>query len=363
MSIFDAMKKIFLACLMLAGASLLSGCFNDKGDDEPVYISVTAGAFILNQGNALEDIKGSITYIDFANSTSREITGLDLDYEPSDILAYGGKVYVACPSRNAIVVFDKETFAPIATISTTETLGNDAGEMPRHLTAYGKCVYVSTYGGYVGGIDTTNFQLLAKYQAGTYPEGMCIGEDDEVASLYVANSDADNGNGNISIINLKSGSINTVRNDNVQSPQKLAVAGSYIYVLDSGENFGVYKMYGSSAQKIIHNATEMTAAGYCLVTINAPQNGNYSFSLYDVRYGVPESFSLYGDDGHTLIDPIAIGVDPNTGYIMVASRQADPDEPGFVNLYNSTHDFVASYPIGIEATDISFQYRTARYFY
>ena len=38
MSIFDAMKKIFLACLMLAGASLLSGCFNDKGDDEPVYI-------------------------------------------------------------------------------------------------------------------------------------------------------------------------------------------------------------------------------------------------------------------------------------------------------------------------------------
>lgn len=357
------MKKIFFTFLLLAGASLLPGCFNNKGDDEPTVITVTSGAFVLNKGNAIKEIKGSLTYVDFVNNTSREITGLDLGYEPSDVLAYGGKVYVACPSRDAVLVLDKETFAPIATVSTTGELGDEAGKTPRHLTAYGNTVFVSTYGGYVGGIDTTSFALLAKYQVGSHPEGMCLGEQDDVVSLYVANSDAVDGNGSISVINLKSKSVNTVRNEEIHNPQKLSVAGSYIYVLDRWENSGVYEVNGTSVRMIIRNALDMTAAGYGLLTVNTPADGTFSFTIYDVRYGTTQNLPLYGDSGHPLVDPTAISVDYNTGYVMVASRQTDPDTPGFANLYNSSCDFYSSFPVGIEATDISFQYRTAKIYY
>jgi hypothetical protein len=355
MSIFDAMKKFFLAFLLLAGAGLLSGCSDNKGDDEPTLITVTSGAFILN--------KGSLTYVSFVDNSSREITGLDLGQEPGDVLAYGGKVYVACPSRDAVLVLDKETFAPIATVSTTGELGDEEGKTPRHLTAYGNSVFVSTYGGYVGGIDTTSFALLAKYQVGSYPEGMCLGEEDDVVSLYVANSDADNGNGSISIINLKSKSVNTIRNENIKKPQKLAVAGSYIYVLDGGEDSGLYEINGTSARMIVRNATGMTAAGYGILTVNTPPDGTFSFTLYDIRYGTTQNLPLYGGSEHPLVDPTAIGVDYNTGYVMVTSRQSDPATPGFANLYNGSGDFVYSYPVGIEATDISFQYRTAKVYY
>ena len=70
---------------------------------------------------------------------------------------------------------------------------------------------------------------------------------------------------------------------------------------------------------------------------------------------------------HKLISPCAISVDPNTGYIYIASRQQDPDTgypsyamSGFVNVYDNTGNYLESFTTGVEPHKIEFSHGTAK---
>lgn len=366
------MKKIFIAMTLLAGTGLLSGCFPDDKGGSGTDILVTSGALVLNEGNLFDGIDGSLTHLDFGSTASREISGLDIAGELSDIMIYGGKAYVACPSTYSLLVLDRKSFKPVKTVSTIISEGGLSTDHPNRLTAHGDKVYVSLRSGYVCAIDTLNFAKCATYRVGSYPEGLCIGMKNDLPILYVANSDAGNGDGSISIIDLGTGTVNEFRNDKIRYPRELAVAGEDIYLLDRGyfdddeiqKEAGVYKVSGNTVQKAVIDATYMAAVGYTILTVNAPQGGNgISYSSYNILSGATGSFYISGD-GPAIKSPASIDVDPNTGYVMITSRQLDPvtgepsyDLPGFANLYKPSGEFAMTFPVGVEPRDVAFLYQ------
>ena len=386
------MKKNLLSFAVMAmGATLLTGCLGDdsKGGDTPAEIVVTKGAFVINNGSSYQSIDGSLTYLDFSTNTAKtdvykDVNGKSLGGTPNDVMVYGQKVYIVGSDENTIFVLDVRNFKELAEVSTTDLLGDADGNTPRRITAYEDKVYFTTYGGYVAAIDTISFSLKAKYKVGSYPEGLALGASSSSSTspaVYVANSDWGMGNGSISCIDLASGSVTESKYDKVKNPQEIAAAGSTLYVLDYGHynedytqqlDAGVYMISGSNTSLVVPNATGMAAAGYTIYTFNDPWGGTTgpSYSIYNIEYGALSTLSLYGDSSHPIIAPAAIAIDPNTGYIYIASRSKDPDTgypsyalPGFVNAYNSNGQYVGSFDTGVEPHKIEFSYGTAKIVY
>ena len=391
------MKKYLLSlAVMVMGATLLTGCLGDDSNGNmPTEIPVTKGVFIINNGSSYQSIDGSLTYINYATMTPsaqqnvyQMVNGESLGGTPNDVLVYGQKVYIAGSDENTIFVLDARNSKELKKVSTTVLLGEAEGKTPRRLAAFDGKVYFTTYGdgdkGSVAAIDTTSFTLQKQYQVGSYPEGLTFGIDDtNTVTLYVANSDWSMGNGSISKIDLTSGSITTSEYEKVKNPQEIAVAGTNLYVLDYGhyddaynqEDAGVYKISGGTVSLVVPNATGMAAAGYLIYTFNDPfgSAAGPSYSVYDIRSNSPAKLNLTGDSSHPIVSPAAIAVDPNTGNILIASRQKDPDTgypsyamPGFVNVYQgyglntNPGQFVESFATGVEPHKIEFVHGTAK---
>ena len=391
------MKKYLLSlAVMVMCATLLTGCLGDDSNGNmPTEIPVTKGVFIINNGSSYQSIDGSLTYINYATMTPsaqqnvyQMVNGESLGGTPNDVLVYGQKVYIAGSDENTIFVLDARNSKELKKVSTTDLLGEAEGKTPRRLAAFDGKVYFTTYGdgdkGCVAAIDTTSFALQKQYQVGSHPEGLAFGIDGtNIVTLYVANSDWSMGNGSISKIDLTSGSITTSEYEKVKNPQEIAVAGTNLYVLDYGhyddaynqEDAGVYKISGGTVSLVVPNATGMAAAGYLIYTFNDPfgSAAGPSYSVYDIRSNSPAKLNLTGDSSHPIVSPAAIAVDPNTGNILIASRQKDPDTgypsyamPGFVNVYQgyglntNPGQFVESFATGVEPHKIEFVHGTAK---
>ena len=391
------MKKYLLSFAVMAmGATLLTGCLGDDSNgNAPTEIPVTKGVFIINKGNASQDIDGSLTYINYATMTPsaqqnvyQMVNGESLGGTPNDVLVYGQKVYIAGFDENTIFVLDVRNSKELKKVSTTDLLGEGEGKGPRRIAAFDGKVYFTTYGdgdkGSVAAIDTTNFALQKKYQVGSYPEGLAFGIDDmNTVTLYVANSDWGMGNGSISKIDLASGNVTNTTYEKVKNPQEIAVAGDLLYVLDKGHydedmkqlDAGVYKISSNNVSLAVPNATGMAAAGFYIYTFNDPSGGaeGPSYSVYDIRSNSIAKLTLTGDSSQPIVSPAAIAVDSNTGNIFIASLQKDPDTgspsevmPGFVNVYQgfgfnaNPGQFVESFQTGVEPHKIEFVHGTAK---
>ena len=385
------MKKYLLSLAVMAmGSTLLTSCLGDdsKGGDTPTEIVVTKGAFIINNGNSYQSIDGSLTYLDFSTNTAQQdvykkVNGESLGGTPNDVMVYGQKVYIVGSDENTIFVIDAKTMKTLNKVSTTDLLGDVEGNTPRRIAAYKDYVYFTTYGGYVAAIDTISFSLKAKYKVGSYPEGLALGASPSSSTqpaIYVANSDWGKGNGSISCIDLTSGSVTESKYDKVKNPQEIAAAGSTLYVLDFGyydengtqKDAGVYMVSGNNVSLVVPNATGMAAFGYTIYTFNDPWGATTAptYSIYNIEYGVSSTLNLYGDSSHPIISPAAIAVDPNTGYVYIASRQKDPDTgfpsyamSGFVNIYNGSGQYVGYFDTGVEPHKIEFSYGTQKIVY
>jgi hypothetical protein len=375
------MKKFLLSfTVMMMGSALLTGCLKDDDNDNKAtqtYLA-TQGALIINNGNAYNGIDGSLTFLDVMSepltvqqNVFKNVNGVSLGGTPNDVMVYGDKIYITGSDENAVFVLDKKTFRQLRKISTVQEMGEAEGVTPRALESYGDKVYVSTYGGCVGVIDTVSLNIQKIYKVGSAPEGMAVGgSSDSDMSLYVANSDYGNGNGSISKISLASGTVTEIKNENIHNPQKLAIAGDVVFVLDWGyydENWlqqeaGVYKINGSTVTKVIPDATDMTAAGFYIYTYNYPYGSTTpGYSLYNINTN--SLGSLYLSNTKPIESPCAISIDPNSGCLYIASRQMDPDTgypsytlPGYVNVYNGSGQLLGKYATGVEPHSIHFMY-------
>lgn len=389
------MKRVIITLLnCLIFTFFITACSNDdvpvqEGDsnDPPQgFFLTTKGVFVVNSGSVYQSIDGSLTYLDYELAAPPErdiykrVNGKSLGGTPNDVIVYGEKVYIVGSDENTIfVLMNARTCKELKQVSTTDLLGDDEGRNPRRIVGYGGKVYFTTHGGYVAAIDTINFALQQKYRVGSAPEGLAFGERE---TLYVANSDWGYGNGSISKIDITTGIATEIRNDKVMYPQEIAVIGDALYVLDWGyfgdelQQFdaGVYRLRGNGAQMVVPNATGMAAAGDMIYTYNNP-NGctRASYSTFDIRSNNLSTLNLSGDANHKLISPSAISVDPLTGYIYIASRrfssdtdyyfyypEPSSDMPGFVNIYNSSGQFIDSFDAGVEPRKIAFYHELAK---
>lgn len=375
------MKKFLFGFAVLMSATLFTAC-NDKDNESGKYgVVVSNGVYVVGSGNTGSGILGNLTYFDYGtglatqNAFDKANAGMKLGMTANDALRYGDKLYIVVDGEHSVFVCDAKNLKLITKIDMTAAtmLGETDGVSPRRITASGDKIYVSTYGNYVAAIDTLNFTLAKKYEVGSKPEGICVSN----GILYVANSDYGYGKASISVINLSTGAVNTLTNENIRNPQDIAVDNSgTIYFLDYGQydseppytqrNAGVYMISGTKVTKIIENATGMTCAGYTIYTYNAPysygETTPVTYTAYDVRTGSSISFSPADIES-----PAAIGLDPVSGYLFIASYHmvtnewgtyADYSSNGYVNYYDGELNKKGSFDCGVGPQRIVFNIGT-----
>ena len=382
------MKKYLLGlAVLLMGTAVMTSCDPDEDYPETYLQEYSTGAYVVNSGNMYSNIESSLTAIDYASSTATQnvfktANGRTLGNTANDGIVYGNKIYLAVDQSNTIEVIDKKTKQSIKQIKTTDLLGNAEGAEPRHIIADGGKVYFTTYGGYVAAVDTTDFALQKKWQVGSYPEGLVIGN----GNLYVANSNYAAGGGNISCINLSNDKVDTKNIEGVNNPTGIYYAAGLLYVLDNQYYDASYNAYGENTLRTVEFAqskSQKVADGNYAVCVtpgattrtdvekvrpyfyvlNAPFGGTPSVSVLVAGSTQPQAMTL----SEMPVSPCGIFADPLNGHIFVLSYRlgdsgyADYNGNGYVVEYDSTGQKLHEYETGVGSCAMFFDsaYKTA----
>lgn len=382
------MKKYLLGlAVLLMGTAVMTSCSDDNDGPETYLQEYSTGAYVVNSGNMFSNIESSLTAIDYASSTATQkvfkaANGRPLGNTANDGIVYGNKIYLAVDQSNTIEVIDKKTKQSIKQIKTTDLLGNAEGVHPRHIIADGGKVYFTTYGGYVAAVDTTDFALQKKWQVGSYPEGLVIGN----GNLYVANSNYGAGGGNISCINLANDNVETKNIEGVNNPTSIYYASNVLYVLDNpvygpapdyaatGENaLRAVSFAEGKSQKVADGnyavcvtpgaTTRMDVVRPYFYVLNAPIGGTSSVSVLVAGSTQPQALTL----SEMPVSPCGIFVDPLNGHIFVLSYRlgdsgyADYNGNGYVLEYDRAGQKLHEYETGVGSCAMFFDsaYKTA----
>lgn len=382
------MKKYLLGlAVLLMGTAVMTSCSDDNDGPETYLQEYSTGAYVVNSGNMYNNIESSLTAIDYASSTATQkvfkaANGRSLGNTANDGIVYGNKIYLAVDQSNTIEVIDKKTKQSIKQIKTTDLLGKAEGAEPRHIIADGGKVYFTTYGGYVAAVDTTSFALQKKWQVGSYPESLVIGN----GNLYVANSNYGYGGGNISCINLSNDNVETKNIEGVNNPTSIYYASNVLYVLDNpvygpapdyattGENsLRTVNFAEGKSQKVADGnyavcvtpgaTTRMQAAHPYFYVLNAPFGGTPSVSVLAAGSTQPQAMTL----SEKPVSPCGIFADPLNGHIFVLSyKMGDKGTPdyngnGYVVEYDSAGQKQHEYETGVGSCAMFFDsaYKTA----
>lgn len=382
------MKKYLLGlAVLLLGTAVMTSCSDDNDGPETYLQEYSTGAYVVNSGNMYSKIESSLTAIDYASSTATQkvfkaANGRPLGDTANDGIVYGNKIYLAVDQSNTIEVIDKKTKRSIKQIKTTELLGNAEGVHPRHIIADGGKVYFTTYGGYVAAVDTTSFALQKKWQVGSYPEGLVIGN----GNLYVANSNYGAGGGNISCINLSNDNVETKNIEGVNNPTSIYYASNVLYVLDNPV-YGPAPDYAATGENALRavsftegESQKVTDGNYAVcvtpgVTTRMDVVPPYYFYVLNAPFGSTPSVSVLvaGTQVQTMtlsempVSPCGIFADPLNGHIFVLSyRLCDKGNPdyngnGYVVEYDRAGQKQHEYETGVGSCAMFFDsaYKTA----
>lgn len=403
------MKKLLslLAAATITAASVTSCLENDdnSGNSDSTATGYITSAYLVNAGSwgTIDGTLSKITGTYTTSSSTSSTTAASLNFTAStigsvgdtgnDILIYGNKMYVVVTGENAVRVYDKNSLSLLQSIDTQSLMGGTAGCQPRHIAAANNLIYVSTYGveagtaytadskGYVAAIDTVNFALQTKYEVGPYPEDLVaasVGSSTTNYYVFVTNSDYGQGNGSISTITINNGTgtVSTSTFSGIKNPVQIEVGGSYLWIQDMAtydSNYAkvtddaIWAWGGSTSStptKVIEGAAMM--APLTLTTYGGSSDariyfvkdpyGTPSYGYYSVLSGSTTSLDLSG-----IAQPCAIGADPYTGYIYVASLAAkgDYNSSGYVNIYKYSDGSLIKSQLGagINPTAFAFDFK------
>ncbi len=378
------MKKGFLSfAVLLMGCAMFTACGDDDDNNpvnppvnpnEPTKVDTVAysdGVFVVGSGNQYYNINGCLTYYDYSDGIVntnffKEVNGRELGVTANDGLVYGSKMYLVVDGENTIEVMDAKTCKSLKQISTTQLMGEKEGVSPRHIVANNGYIYVSTYGGYVAAIDTVGYSLKYKAEAGSYPEGMAMSGK----MLFVANCSYGNGeNPSISIFNSETGAKMTDLEDSlINNPTTLVADGYTLYIL-CGDTYGPAPDYamlqagglrkytmgqGAKVEKV-NDAGLIAASGQTLYYVLSPYYMP-QFMVMDLATGESKTFTTEGVD-----IPNAMGVDPITGDLVIASYKNNPETgygdysaPGYAVRYDKTGKKLGQFETGIGPTAVFF---------
>ena len=367
------MKKYLLGiAVLLMGTAVMTSCSDDDDAQQTYLQAYSTGAYVVNAGAMYSSIESSLTFIDYASNTATQkvfsaANGRSLGNTANDGIVYGSKIYIAVDQSNTIEVIDKTTRKSLKQINTTSLMGTAEGNEPRHIISSDGKVYFTTYGGYVAAIDTTSYQLQAKYQVGSYPEGLAAGH----GSIYVANSNYGQGGGTLSCINLASGQVETKTIEGVNNPIGIFYTAGTVYVSDNQYYDASYHTLGENTLRQVdfENGTSQKVADGNYAALYSPAVATRTdvissfFYVLNAPYGsTSPSVSIYspGSTGAQKIDisempasPCGIFADPLTGHFFILSYKmgdygyADYNGDGYVVEYNYNGEKLHEYSTGV----------------
>lgn len=364
------MKKQFKTCVcILAGALLFAAC-SDDDEKELEQVTVADGVFILNEGSYFNMIDGSLDYLDYATGTvSRNVfqnkNGRSLGGTPNNAVICGSKMYIATADENRVEVIDAHSMSAYSPISMTT---------PRELCTDGKAVYATSYDGTVSKIDTTSLKIVAQSATiGDALEGItALG-----GYLYVCNAWKNLGGYSYeyhtNVVKLQAADLSKVKDITVAAnPNQILNDGTNIYLAC----WGNYAEVPATVQKIDANDQVTTLANGRMIALDDTKNLLYivnttydenwaevnNYNVYDLKTGKESQFTA----GTEIFSPVAIGVDPITGDVLISSYSENADYKGYASYttdgyvahYSANGTFLNKYVCGVGPGTLVFAHHT-----
>lgn len=277
------LKKLINYGIALVIISTLASCEKDSPksphDPDLDFPDISAGIYVLNQGNYYSGVEGSLTVIDYSCTESllKVFYGANhrsIGATPQCGIAYGSKIYLGVYESNTIEIINRSDYKSLRQISLSESTN---GTQPRSMIATGGKIYISMFDGYVARLDTISMQIEAAVKVGNNPEIMALYN----GKLYVPNSDGMSYPGpygkTASEIDLASFTV-TKTFEVPENPTRFMASENGLYLLCMGNymdvNSKIYKINADYTNEAIDNATIAEVCGDYLCYINDPFYGS-----------------------------------------------------------------------------------------
>ena len=332
------MRKVPLRLLTFTCLAFLFSCQKDNVVPT-IPPKVTTGIFVLNQGLYGAN-NTTLTYYDFGSQKPttdyfKNINGFGLGDTGSDLIIYGGKLYIVVNNSGYVAVANGLTATFLDTISF-KNAGVNRG--PENIIAAAGKVFVSSTDGTVAVIDTGTLNIQKFITVGTNPAQMAVSGN----HLYVSNTGGISASydSTVSVIDLNSLTETSKIRVGINPGSIAADGANYIYVSCTG-NYGsigpslvkvnlstnqVTKSVDSAVGTIrYYNNTLITTGGYLGKAIVGILN---PVDLSAVR----SSFIM---DGTQIQNPYGLDIDPSNGDVYVGDAK-DYVSSGLVFCFDKT---------------------------
>jgi len=344
-------RKYYLFALAAIALTMLPSC-DEESDNigkDPDFPTVSAGAYILNQGNSYNNIEGSLNVLDYGSSSVGEhvfktVNQRSLGATPQCGVAYGSKIYLGMWESKTIEIIDKYSYKSIRQIRLEDS---DKGNRPRGMVAKGGNVYITMDEGFLARLDTAYMVIDAAVKVGVNPEIPAIMND----VIYVPNCSHSAGYGTTGTA-VSMYPFTELKEFNVPvNPQKFLSNGKELFVITAAvwgtESKGVLaKINANTEYEVIGNATMGDIKGNTIYLIDAPWNEPFSFWKYDIVTKTRSEMTFPEVEA-----PSGIGVDPFRDVLLISSYPMEngylnADLPGYVCEYTLDGKFIRKYNIG-----------------
>jgi YVTN family beta-propeller protein len=329
-------KLLFATCIILT--FLFSCSKNNTPAPPPVPPKVTTGVFVLNQGT-FGGNNTTLTYYDFATGTPttdffKNVNGFGLGDTGSDMIIYGGKMYIVMNVSGYVAVANGVTAKFIDTISF-KNAGVNRG--PENIVAAGGNVFVSSTDGTVAVIDTSTLAVTKYISVGSNPAQMVVASDilyvsntggfsatyDSTVSVIPLNTFTETGR---IVVGINPGSITT---DNTGS----------IYIVCTGD----YATVAPRLVKVNVNASTLQSVDSAFGTIRFYNSNLFTTGGYlgaaNVGLFNPSTLAAvrpsFITDGTIIMNPYGLDIDPATGDVYVGDAK-DYTSSGDVYCFDKT---------------------------
>lgn len=326
---------------------------SDNIGSNPDFPTVSAGAYILNQGSYFDNIEGSLNVLDYGSDNLSEhvfktVNQRSIGATPQCGVAYGSKIYIGAWQSKTIEILDKHTYKSIKQIKLEDS---DKGKSPRGMVAKGGYVYVTMDEGFLARLDTAYMEIDGAVKVGVNPEVPAIMGD----VIYVPNCSHSAGYGTTGTA-VSINPFMELKEFNVPiNPQKFLSNGKELFVISAAvydSDFNVThkavlaKINAHTEYEVIGDATMGDIKGNTLYLINAPWGEPVSYWKYDLVTKTKTEMKFPEVEA-----PSGIGVDPFRDVILISSfpmenGYASCTLPGYVCEYTLDGKFIKKYDIG-----------------
>jgi len=339
------MKKIFslVALLMI----VVTSCQVKQTEKE--VITITTGAYILNQGNYGSN-DASLSHFDMSNGKliKNLFSGTNnqaLGDCAQDMIGVGQCIVISVYNSKVIYIVNsvgKLLYDPISFTNRS----------PRYLAYDNDYIYVSFYEGYLGRISRSTAKYVDEVQVGRNPEQIAVSD----GKIYVANSgglDYPDYDSTVSVVDAKTFKV-TATIDVVTNPTDMTIDGDGdLYLISKGD----YGAVPNTLQRIntrtdkVENTFDFVATA---MSIGKDGIMYILSSQYDASWNAVTKFYKFDTKTEKLIgefvlqtpveNPYSIYCTKVNDYIFIGS--SDYVSEGSISIYNSEGKQLTSFKSG-----------------